>query len=1015
MAYNDLPQTGGRGPSSGVSWTTDGPSLRMEDAVVETVVTHTTRTTTSFQPISLPRVSSPTNLRLPDHLSSETYPLADQPAPADLRIFTMTLGGRRVVVQDDSAGAVESEISGPGWTRKLGSSRAIPVQSSTEEVVDEEVGFLQALNQTKGKDRKRNFSAESVRDAPTPPITGDEAARHSPPRKKARGLEEINIPHHQSGRALLSPLPSPDHAAATLDSSTPSSISPPNLGSGSELAALFSLPSLASHFDQLPDRLQQHFLMHLLRRSRMPTIQRISSFISNVLRRDFITQLPYEVAIHILRHVDGKSLANASRVCKRWKRVIDNERGVWKQRLLDEKLWSGFGTEESEEMLIRERYEAMDLHEQFVERSQSDEDDRLSPQASRRSLSDRPTPLKHVYRRRYQEQRDWIHTRPEHNSFIGHGTNVVTCLQFDDDKIVSASDDSSINVYNTSDGQLRRRLDGHEGGVWTLQYKGNTLVSGSTDRTVRIWDLDELRMTYVFTGHTSTVRCLRIVDPVWEEETQSYQPPFPMIVTGSRDATLRVWKLPQKDDPLYEGSLNPETAEQTSPEQNPFHVHLLEGHSLAVRAIATHGRICVSGSYDMSVRVWDIVTGTSLHLLNGHESKVYSIVYDPYRKRCASGSMDNTVKVWDVVSGECLHTLQGHTSLVGLLGLSPNYLVSAAADSSLRIWDPSSCEMENVLTSTGGAITCFQHDEVKVVSGSDGTLKLWDIKTGTFVRDLVVGISSVWQVAFNGNLLVAASNRNSQTVFDVFRFGQPSDHPVDDSSLDNLQPPRWERWAIEERKAAEKAEWATKLVPSKGHGKGSSKGRDIMQPGGSSSMDWDLPAKSPTRQKGRMWSGFSTNDETTPIPREQSHPSASIAPFDDAPEHDPGHWLNPSTSFNPSARDASPTPVAGSSRGRSRGISSRSAAQVAETSLTQGEGRRSSIATGTSQGRGGGSSTSWLPEYVASSRSQYTQAALDESLGSDSGGNEEEFYGIEDDGAIDADDQVMEDVGEEEE
>lgn len=57
------------------------------------------------------------------------------------------------------------------------------------------------------------------------------------------------------------------------------------------------------------------------------------------------------------------------------------------------------------------------------------------------------------------------------------------------------------------------------------------------------------------------------------------------------------------------------------PSQNPWHVHHLEGHTQAVRALAAHGRICVSGSYDTTVRVWDIVKGTCLHVLSGHEQK----------------------------------------------------------------------------------------------------------------------------------------------------------------------------------------------------------------------------------------------------------------------------------------------------------------------------------------------------------------------------------------------------------
>ena len=67
---------------------------------------------------------------------------------------------------------------------------------------------------------------------------------------------------------------------------------------------------------------------------------------------------------------------------------------------------------------------------------------------------------------------------------------------------------------------------------------------------------------------------------------------------------------------------------------------------------------------------------------------MYSVVLDINRNLACSGSMDGTVRVWNLSTGQCQHILAGHTSLVGLLGLSPSYLVSAAADSTLRVWDP---------------------------------------------------------------------------------------------------------------------------------------------------------------------------------------------------------------------------------------------------------------------------------------------------------------------------------------
>ena len=69
---------------------------------------------------------------------------------------------------------------------------------------------------------------------------------------------------------------------------------------------------------------------------------------------------------------------------------------------------------------------------------------------------------------------------PHHLAFRAHHRHVVTCLLFDSDRIITGSDDTSINVYDTKTGVLRRKLEGHEGGVWALNCDGDTLVSGST-------------------------------------------------------------------------------------------------------------------------------------------------------------------------------------------------------------------------------------------------------------------------------------------------------------------------------------------------------------------------------------------------------------------------------------------------------------------------------------------------------------------------------------------------------
>ena len=52
-----------------------------------------------------------------------------------------------------------------------------------------------------------------------------------------------------------------------------------------------------------------------------------------------------------------------------------------------------------------------------------------------------------------------------------------------------------------------------------------------------------------------------------------------------------------------------------------------------------------------------------------------------------SGSWDNTLKVWDVNHGLCLQTLRGHTGWVNCMGLLPDgRVVSGSRDKTLKVW-----------------------------------------------------------------------------------------------------------------------------------------------------------------------------------------------------------------------------------------------------------------------------------------------------------------------------------------
>lgn len=93
------------------------------------------------------------------------------------------------------------------------------------------------------------------------------------------------------------------------------------------------------------------------------------------------------------------------------------------------------------------------------------------------------------------------------------------------------------------------------------------------------------------------------------------------------------------------------------------------------------------------------------------------------------------------------------------MGLVDDCLVSAAADATLRIWDPSNGDRLHILagvTGHQGPITSFQHDRHKIISGSEGGVKMWDTQTGELLHDLVEGATSIWRVSFDERRCIAA-------------------------------------------------------------------------------------------------------------------------------------------------------------------------------------------------------------------------------------------------------------------
>ncbi|KAJ1568362.1 hypothetical protein HK096_006764, partial [Nowakowskiella sp. JEL0078] len=132
-----------------------------------------------------------------------------------------------------------------------------------------------------------------------------------------------------------------------------------------------------------------------------------------------------------------------------------------------------------------------------------------------------------------------------------------------------------------------------------------------------------------------------------------------------------------------------------------------------------------SGSYDNTVKEWDISTGTLIRNYTGHTDYVFSVTVLPVTPlRLFSGSFDKTVKEWDISTGTLIHNYTGNTDYVSsvtvLPGTTPRFF-SGSSDNTVKEWDIS---------------TVLPVTPLRLFSGSfDKTVKEWDISTGTLIRN----------------------------------------------------------------------------------------------------------------------------------------------------------------------------------------------------------------------------------------------------------------------------------------
>lgn len=179
-----------------------------------------------------------------------------------------------------------------------------------------------------------------------------------------------------------------------------------------------------------------------------------------------------------------------------------------------------------------------------------------------------------------------------------------------------------------------------------------------------------------------------------------------------------------------------------------------------VHTLAVSDKIVISGGEDNTIRFWARDARVQLRAMTGFGEEVLSLALSPKGDTLAVAAGDGRVELHEIALDEramgtrrtLVSPLRGHTDGVENveIDVASRKLLSSADDGTVRVWDLSTGSEVFRLPIRAGAATAFAPDGKRFVAGGDGgRVEIWSAETQTRVASIELDVGKIASVAFS--------------------------------------------------------------------------------------------------------------------------------------------------------------------------------------------------------------------------------------------------------------------------
>jgi small GTP-binding protein len=194
----------------------------------------------------------------------------------------------------------------------------------------------------------------------------------------------------------------------------------------------------------------------------------------------------------------------------------------------------------------------------------------------------------------------------------------------------------------------------------------------------------------------------------------------------------------------------------------------LQGHTDAVLSVAfdPQGGTLASGSFDGTLKIWEVEGGELLRTLESHGDVVTRVAFHPQGQTLVSGGRSST-NLWEVRSGKLLRTLRTGRDIFGITFDAQGTLLATASAGATTLWEWHSGENLHRLEANQNDAVCVAFDpqgERLAGGGQDQAVRLWQKHSGELLHTLEGHQNAVTSVAFDPQGETLASGSFDRTI-----------------------------------------------------------------------------------------------------------------------------------------------------------------------------------------------------------------------------------------------------------